>query len=193
MAEIAVHGLAELNAQLKTLPAKVEANILRGAVRAGQKVVLEKAQAMVPAKSGNLRRSIRVKTDFKAARRGFVRADVVAGGKMAWYAHILEFGSGSFYEGSGYQSVRKPYVIKAKDEKGKRYNAKEKRRINRGSREGALFWQGQMASRVVHPGIRPQPYMRPAAELLEGPALDAFVAYVQKRLPKELEKVGRAP
>jgi HK97 gp10 family phage protein len=170
VAEIAVHGLAELDALLKTLPAKVEANVLRGAVRAGQKVVAERAQALVPEDTGALKRSVRVKTDFRAARRGFVRADVVAGGKSAWYANLIEFGTGQHYSGQGGKSKRAPYQIKPT------------------RRDGALYFGGTIRKAVTHPGIRPQPFMRPAAELLDGPALDAFVAYVQKRLPKELAK-----
>lgn len=173
MAEIQVQGLAELDALLKSLPAKVEANILRGAVRAGQKVVADKAKAEVPEDSGALKRSIRVKTDFRAVRRGFVRADVVAGNATAWYAGLIEFGTGPFYSGPGTTSVRAPYVIKPR------------------RREGALYFGGVIREAVTHPGIRPQPYMQPAAQVLETDGLNAFVAYVQKRLPRELEKAGK--
>lgn len=172
MADVTVQGLAELDALLKQLPTRIEANILRGAVRAGQKVVRDRAVQEAPADSGELRRSIRVRTDFRAQRRGFVRADVVAGNATAWYAGLIEFGTGPYYSGPGTTSKRAPYVIKPT------------------RREGALYFGGTIRKAVTHPGIRPQPYMAPAAELLEGPALDAFVAYVQKRLPKELDKAG---
>lgn len=184
MADREVQGLAELDALLKTLPVKIEANILRGAVRAGQKVVQEKAQSEVPQRSGKLKRSVRVRTDFKAARRGFVRADVVAGDKDAWYAGLVEFGTGGHYEGSGSSSVRKPYIIRAQTSNGKEVTTGMKRRA---LRVGSSFF-----NQVEHPGSRAQPYMRPAAELLDGPALDAFVAYVNKRLPKELAKAGKS-
>lgn len=173
MAEIAVQGLAELDALLKSLPARVEANVLRGAVRAGQKVVADRAAALAPQDTGALRRSVRVRTDFRAVRRGFVRADVVAGDKTAWYAHLLEFGTGQHYKGPGSGSKRAAYTIKPT------------------RREGALYFGGTIRKAVTHPGIRPQPFMTPAAEMLAGPGLDAFVAYVQRRLPKELEKAGK--
>lgn len=173
MAEIAVQGLSELSALLKSLPVRVEANILRGAVRAGQKVVLQGAQARVPVDQGDLRKSIRVRTDMRAQRRGYVRADVVAGNATAWYAGLIEFGTGPFYSGPGSTSKRAPYQIKPV------------------RREGALYFGGTIRKAVTHPGIHPQPYMRPAAQLLDGPALDAFVAYVRTRLPKELAKAGK--
>jgi len=170
--DVPVQGLADLDRLLKTLPVKVEANILRGAVRAGQKVVADKARSMVPKDSGALAKSIRVSVNMKAARRGYVRADVVAGNKTAWYANLIEQGTGSHYTGSG-RSQRKPYTIKPK------------------KREGALLFGGVLRPEVVHPGIKPQPFMRPAAELLDGPALEAFAAYVRNRLPKELAKAGQ--
>ncbi len=191
MADIQVQGLAELDALLKTLPARVEANILRGA-GAGQKVVADRAKAEVSANSmdtGALRKSIRVRVDRRAQKRGYVRADVVAGDATAWYAHLIEFGTGSYYEGTG-RSVRKPYVIKARDADGKRYGNRELRRSNKGSNESALYFQGKMYSKVIHPGIVPEPYMREAATLLDGPLLEAFAQYVRTRLPKELAKAA---
>lgn len=169
---VAVQGLAELDALLKSLPAKVEANVLRGAVRAGQKVVADRAASLMPVDSGALKRSVRVKADRRAARRGFIRADVVVGDKNAWYAHLVEFGTGQYYSGSGSRSKRAPYTIKPT------------------RREGALYFGGVVRESVTHPGIRPQPFMQPAAQLLDGEAQAAFVAYVQKQLPKALAKLG---
>lgn len=171
MTDVPVQGLAELDRLLKTLPVKIEANILRGALRAGQKVVADKARALVPRDSGDLARSIRVRNDRKAARRSYVRADVVAGNATAWYAHLIEQGTASHYTGTG-RSVRKPYQIKPRQQ------------------PGALLFGGKLRETITHPGIRPQPFMRPASQLLDGPAIDAFAAYVRARLPKELAKAG---
>lgn len=189
MSEIQVNGLAELDAQLKALPTKIEVNVLRGAIRAGQRILQQRAQALVPVQSGALRKSIKVRTNAKAARRGVVRADLVAGGKTAWYAHLVEFGSGQYYEGFG-KSVRRPYIISATDSKGRRYSGAEKRRLNRGPETHALYFKGQMRSQVEHPGSRPVRFMRETATELDGAALQAFVEYVQKRLPIELAKAG---
>lgn len=182
MAEIPVQGLAELDALLKTLPRKVEVNVLRGAVRAGQKVIADRAKALVPKDSRALEKSIKVRPNLRATRRGVVRADVVAGDKTAWYAHLIEFGTASHYTGSG-RSVRKPYIIRATGADGKDVGTAKKRK--------ALRVGAALVNQVTHPGIKPQPFMRPAAELLDGPALDAFAAYVRNRLPKELAKAGK--
>lgn len=168
--ELKVSGLANLHKQLQTLPVKIEANVMRGALRAAQNSVKAVAMAAVPVDRGALKSSIRVRPDRKALKRGVVRADVVAGNASAWYAHLIEFGTGSHYTGKG-RSVRAPYTIKAR--KG-----------------AALSFGGQVREEVVHPGIAPQPFMQPAVKQMEGPAIDVFVKYVQNRLPKEIAKAA---
>ena len=90
VSELHVSGLSELDKLLKELPAKIEGNIMRGAMRAGAKVFADRAKQMVPVKSGQLRDSIKVSTRSK---RGRVSATVRAGGKKAFYAHMVEFGT----------------------------------------------------------------------------------------------------
>ena len=90
VSELHVSGLSELDKLLKELPAKIEGNIMRGAMRAGAKVMEARAKELVPVKSGQLRDSIKVSTK---SRRGRVSATVRAGGKKAFYAHMVEFGT----------------------------------------------------------------------------------------------------
>lgn len=88
--ELHVSGLSELDRLLKELPAKIEGNIMRGAVRAGAKVMEARAKELVPVDDGDLRDSIKVRAKSK---RGQVSATVRAGGKKAFYAHMVEFGT----------------------------------------------------------------------------------------------------
>ena len=92
MADIAVKGLRELAQALQTLPAKVEANILRGALRAGAMRIrnIARQTSAFRDRTGALRRSIRVTV---RRRGGRIIARVVAGNKRAWYAHIIERGA----------------------------------------------------------------------------------------------------
>lgn len=94
MSDIQITGLAELNALLQTLPEKVEGRILRQALRAGQKVILEAAKANVPVQSGELRDSLKIKTSM---RKGKASATLVAGSKRAYYAHMVEFGTAKHF------------------------------------------------------------------------------------------------
>lgn len=165
MAEIHVTGLADLQKFLDQLPAKLEANVMRSALRMGAKVIEAQVKTNVPVGPpsgtnkkryggvvGALRDSVRVTTRRK---RGKVTASVKAGGKTkrgadVYYAHMVEFGTAA-------------HTITAKNRKHLSF--------------GGLFFQS-----VEHPGARARPFMRPA---LDGQAQNALVAtaeYIKKRL-----------
>ena len=91
MLETQISGLAELQKMLDQFPAQVEKKILRGALRAGQKVVLEQAKSTIHNISGALSDSMRIST--RTSKDGKVSARVVAGNKTAFYAHMVEFGT----------------------------------------------------------------------------------------------------
>lgn len=92
--ETRIDGLSELQAYLDQLPALVEKKLLRGALRAGQMVVLNQARGSVHSISGDLAASMRVTT---SARNGVVKATVKAGNKKAFYARWVEFGTAAHY------------------------------------------------------------------------------------------------
>ena len=62
MTDIKVKGLEELQKFLDQLPAKMEANVLRGSLRSGAKVIANAAKSNVTSVSGELAKSIRVST-----------------------------------------------------------------------------------------------------------------------------------
>ncbi len=167
MAETLKHvkGLSDLQKMLDTLPAKVEANIMRAALRAGANVIKEEAKLLCPvgppssrgAKryklyQGALRDSIRVGARLK---NGKVTATIKAGGRVrgadVWYARLIEFtGSAA-------------HIIRA--QKGK-----------------ALAIGGGLLASVEHPGMKAQPFMRPAMDTKSDAAIQAVGEYVKKRL-----------
>lgn len=85
-----IKGGKELQDLLSTLPASLEKNILRGALRSGAKEILAEAKLNVPVKSGDLRDSLRISTKSK---NGIVYANVKAGNKKAFYSRFVEFGT----------------------------------------------------------------------------------------------------
>lgn len=93
-----LQGGRELDQLLQTLPVKIERNILRGALRAGVVPIMKEVQARAPVDSGQLKASIRIST---RTRKGQVSASVKVGNFVAWYAHLVEFGT-------------KPHEIKAR-------------------------------------------------------------------------------
>jgi HK97 gp10 family phage protein len=169
--ESQVVGLSELKKQMQALPAKVEGNIMRSALTAALKVIQKEALANVPQKSGALRNSIKIKFDRKSAKRGFVQVDLTAGDSKAYYAHMVEYGTASFYTGKG-SSVGKAYTIAPKS-------------------KNFLSFFGQPIKEVIHPGSKPKPFMRPAVDSSTGQALKVMSEYIAKRLPKEFEKAGK--
>lgn len=85
-----VKGFNELQKFLDELPAKMEANIMRAAMRAGANVILQQARANVPANTGLLRAGLKV---YTSRRRGVVKATVRAGGKHAYIGKFVEYGT----------------------------------------------------------------------------------------------------
>lgn len=111
---VSVQGLSDLQKMLDELPAKIEANIMRGALRQGANVYRDRARANAPVgKTGKLKKSIKVKTTL---RKGKAVSQIVAGGGDAFYAKFVEFGTASFYEGNG-RTVGAPYKIEPKNRK----------------------------------------------------------------------------
>lgn len=153
-----IKGAAELQRKLGQLPVKLEKNILRGALRAGAKVIEREAKARVPVKSGLLRDSIRVSV---RARRGTVTAQVKAGGRrkgQAFYAWMVEHGT-------------RRHVIVA--------GAGRSRTVR------ALAIAGRIVgAKVDHPGAAAHPFMKPSLDSRAPQALDAIRAYIGKRLDK---------
>lgn len=165
MSEIHVTGLADLQKFLDTLPAKLEANVVRGALGNGARIILADAKTRAPVGPANqenkrlyggyqgaLRDSLRISTKIK---NGKVTATITAGGKNrkskadVFYAHMIEFGT---------------------------------RAHNIASKKGFLSFMGGFFKSVNHPGMAPHPFMRPA---LDGQAQNAVVAaaeYMRKRL-----------
>lgn len=88
MSDVHVKGLAELQRFLDELPAKMEQNVMRGALRAAMRdEVLPAAKAGVHNVSGDLAASLRVSV---RASRGEVRAAVKTD---LFYARFVEYGT----------------------------------------------------------------------------------------------------
>ena len=142
MANISITGGKELAQFLQQLPVKLEKNIMRGALRAGAKVILDEARINVPVQYGELKKSLRVSTNVK---RGRVEAKVKAGSKKkskggkikGWYAAIVEFGAA-------------PHIIKGKNGKLLKFTGRDGNKV-----EIAEVW---------HPGFTARAYMRPALD-----------------------------
>lgn len=96
MSDVQIKGLAELQRALDELPAKIEKNIMRGALRAGAKVIRDEAIVLAPKLSERMANSIRHGTKMSGSQ---VQAYVRAGKHRAndydhgYYARFVEFGT----------------------------------------------------------------------------------------------------
>ena len=90
MQVVGVKGYAELQEALNQVSPKIEANIMRGALRAGAVLIQKEAKAGAPKKTGTLVAGIKVST---ANRYGRVSATVKTTGKHAYLAPWLEHGT----------------------------------------------------------------------------------------------------
>lgn len=151
---VQIKGAAELQRFLDQLPANVEKNIVRGALRAGTKVLADAVQNVVPVKSGALKESIKVRAGVRAGR---VTARVSIGDKKAWYLHILEGGS-------------KPHDI-----------APKKRRDPSDGKK-ALSFGGFVRALARHPGAKANPFFVRTVDTHSQRASDAVIAYIRNRL-----------
>lgn len=162
---VKIEGLADLQKILDEFPAKLEANIMRGALRQGANIFRDRARAAAPVKSGKLKKSIKVKTTVK---KGKAISQVVAGGGDVWYAKFIEFGTASFYEGNG-RTVGAPYKI-----------AKSKKK--------AMKFGDIYADNVIHQGVRPNGFMRKAFDAGETEVIDNVATYIRMRIGREIIK-----
>jgi HK97 gp10 family phage protein len=89
MNEVVVSGLSDLQKLLNTLPAKIEKNVMRGALRAGMKPVAIDARANAPKDTGLMAKDLKIST---RASRGEITVKLKATGKHAHIAHFAEYG-----------------------------------------------------------------------------------------------------
>lgn len=171
--DINVKGLKELQDLLDKLPAKVEANIMRGALRAGAKPIRAAAINNINSKSGELAAGIKVSTRIKG---GVVSATIAARGDSGYKANFVEYGT-------------RAHLISVQDnEKHINYRLSRKRGVTvlesmrTINRRVLQIGRNFVGPTVDHPGAKPHPFMRPALDSEGQNAAIAVAAYIKRRL-----------
>ena len=165
MTDTHVQGLSQLNDALQTLTDKIQKNIMRGALRAGAKVMRDHAKTIAPVENstafskykttlgwtpGELQRSIRLSAKLSGDT---VVATVKAGNKKAFYAHMVEGGTVEHW-------------IRPKNGK-------------------SLFFAGAFHTAILHPGARKNPFMRITLDSKSREAVEQIGEYIRGRLTKQ--------
>lgn len=168
-----VKGLAELQKFLDQLPAKMEANILRSALRDGANVVKDQAAQNIHNVSGDLAKSLKVTTRIDK-RRGIVWAKVKA---KHFTAPFVEHGT-------------RPHLISVREE-DKAINVRRSFKLGRLVRESmttinrklrALKIGNTFVGSVDHPGAKPHPFLRPALDARAREAVVAVGNFIKAKL-----------
>ncbi len=85
-----------LDRKLKSMPVKIARGIQRKAARRAAKPVLAAARANMPAKSGQLKKSLKIRS-YKSRKKGIYGVRVMTGKKWfkgdQFYAAFVEFGT----------------------------------------------------------------------------------------------------
>lgn len=188
---IHVKGLSDLQKFLDQLPAKMEQNVMRGALRAAAIPVRDDAKRMAPvsapssagrkkygAYAGALRDSIRVSV---RARGGRVTASVKAGGAAKGKTQV-------YWAGWAEYGTREHFISVADEARPGRQTRRgwrglSIRTLNRMVKRGTLrIGVNFVGQSVVHPGGKPRPYMRPALDRQAQNAVLAAGEYIKRRL-----------
>lgn len=159
--DIQIVGLAELKLALDEFPDKLQNNVMRGAIRAGLKQIANEAKSRVPVATGALKKSIRVSARIQD---GNVVGFVKAGSRVKGGSQKSGAARGAFYAHM-VEFGTAAHVIRS-------LNAK------------ALGIAGGFAKSVKHPGAQMHAFFRPAIATKSQAAMEAFAAYIRKRLDK---------
>lgn len=175
-ATLKIKGLSELQKYLDQLPAKMEANIMRGALRAGLKPVAEAARNNVNHVSGDLARSVRITSRINK-KEGKTVASVKAGATKRfpgpYYAHFVEYGTRAHFI-SVPENEKIVYRTRRGDTRTESMTTVNRRVLKIGS--------NFIGPTVRHPGAKPRPYMRPAMDTQASNAVVHAGEYIKKRL-----------
>ncbi len=136
-----LEGMSELQRRLQALS---RGEVTRPTLQAFGLLAVQRSKELVPRRTGNLDRTIRVgEVDVNNAR-----VTVLAGGRRnVGYAAAVEYGT-------------RPHVIFPRKRKALAWGGA--RRLSGSLRSGAR--PTHFAKRVNHPGTRAKPYLRPGAQ-----------------------------
>ena len=164
--EVQIKGLSALLKDLDTLPDRIERNCVRAALRQGIRVFAREMQSKVPIGGPKYR-----DWEGKPHRGGeLLRSMRIFESKKGPYPSMkLSIGNRDAWYAHIVEGGAKPHVITP-------YRAK------------ALFFGGHRYSKVNHPGMAGRHFVRDSFYNAEMSALQAFMNYLNTRLPRELNK-----
>ncbi len=149
---------------MEQVPRDLENKVLRGAGRAGGKVIADEIRANT--QSAEVRGAVKVKVETGDGR---ITTRIQAVGRGAYLAPWEEYGTA-------------PHFISVDDSQRDGLSV---RKVNEREKAGSLVIGGNFVGKTVHhPGARAHPVWRPALDLKAAAAVAAAQAYVNKKVTK---------
>lgn len=167
-------GGADVRRFMQQLPAELEKKVLRGAARAGGKIILEEAKDR--SISGDVDEALVLRSKAEAGRIT-VKITVRKGWGRA-IANWLEHGTD-------------PHFISVREDQRGGMGIG---RINKLTKDGSLVIGGQYVGETVfHPGAQAHPFLRPALDIKGADAIAAAQAYINARVTRSGIVAGAEP
>lgn len=176
-----VKGLAELNRYLSALPANMQKAAFRGALTAAAAPVRDKARELVGRKSGKTAKAIKT----GSARQnpdGTYSIRVRLDGAHSFVGYFLEYGVAPHFIQSGDSGVSPRKLTQKLGGAGAQKSDSNDKVLKIGDQ-----W---VSGAVLHPGFAPQPFLRPALDMMADEAVQGFASKIRDFLEK---KTGFAP
>ncbi|MFP1683341.1 HK97-gp10 family putative phage morphogenesis protein [Alloalcanivorax sp. C16-1] len=159
-----IKGLKETNRALKQLDKKVAGRIARGGTAKMAQVLRKEMRSRAPSRTGEGKKNIRYKIKKLPGGVGF--RGWVGPFSEAFYFRFIEKGAA-------------PHFIP--------YQGRGRNRGKARQRKPVAF-DGKVFTRVEHPGVRPQPFIRPAYEAKKREAVQEAEKRIRLMIAKEARK-----
>lgn len=165
---VTTRGRAEVRQFIGNLPQEIDTKLLRGAARAGARVIA--AEARTRCISSEVRSSIKVATKDEDGR---MVGKVQTKGRGAYIAPWLEYGTS-------------PHFISVDESQRGGMSVGKLNRLAKGdgSNHSLVIGGKFVGATVLHPGARPHPFMRPALDTKEVEAVKAAQAFIDRRVSR---------
>jgi len=159
-----VRGGAAVRRYIAQLPSELERKVLRGAARAGGRIILDDAKDR--SISSDVDEALVMRTKAEAGRIT-VKITVRKGWGRA-IANWLEYGTDAHF------------ISIAKDERG----GKSVARINATTKRSMIIGGQFVGETVFHPGARPHPFLRPALDIKGAEAIAAAQSFINAHVTR---------
>ncbi|MBT2242683.1 HK97 gp10 family phage protein [Sphingobium sp. BHU LFT2] len=164
-----MRGRNEVSAFLSSLPENLAAKVLRGAGRAGGRIIADEAKDRSP--SEEVAREIVVKTKREDSR---IVVHVTVKPGYAWFRALwLERGT------SGH------FISVDDSQRSGRGIGRINQQVRDAQGDASLVINDNFVGRTIwHPGANPHPFLRPALDIKEEDAIRAAQSYINSRISR---------